>query len=216
MIVKAIKQLKNIWQPKLLESSFRNRFLISIFLLAVVLLVIARFLVYNETRPGYSIIDPVLSLFNPIDVTWLTFVLIYASLIVALYSLSFEPENFLIAIQSYTLVLSFRLVTIYLLPLNAPSTIIGLTDPFIEFFGSGQTLYRDLFFSGHTSTMFLFYLTNKNKKLRIIFLLSTFLVGLCVLIQHVHFTIDVVAAPFFAYASYRISVLINSGAKNIS
>lgn len=214
--MESIKQLKNIWQPKLLESNFRKRLFITLIFLAAILFTLARFLVYNETRPGYSIKDPVLSLFQPVDVTWLTFVLIYASLIVALISLSFDPEKLLIAIQSYSIVAGFRLVTIYLLPLNAPDTIIALTDPFIEFFGSGQTLYRDLFFSGHTSTMFLFYLTNKNKTLRIVFLISTFLVGLCVLIQHVHFTIDVVAAPFFAYTSYRISVFINPAEKKIT
>lgn len=204
------KELKNNWLIKLAEKNFRLRFFVILIFLSVVLYSLANFLAYNETRNGAGFTDPVLSLFKPVDITWFTFVLIYAALIVALTSLSFDPENFILALLSYSLVALFRLTTIFLLPLYAPDTIIPLTDPFIEFFGGGKTLYRDLFFSGHTSTMFLFYLTNKNAVLRKIFLVSTVLVGLCVLLQHVHYTVDVLAAPFFAYGSYRLAALINS------
>jgi len=212
--MKNLSDIKKIWQPKLLDKTFRTRFILSILLLAVVLLSLARFLAYNETRPGFSFNDPLLNLFNPVDVTWLTFALIYVALIIALISLSFHPENFVIAIQSYSLVAFFRLSTIFFLPLNAPASIIPLTDPFVEFFGGGQTLYKDLFFSGHTSTMFLLFLTNADKKLKSVFLVCTVLVGICVLIQHVHYTIDVLAAPFFAYTCYRIAILLVPGTKN--
>lgn len=189
--------------------SFRSRFFFSLILLAFVLFWFAKFLDYNEKIPGFVYTDPFLKLFSPLDVTWITFGLIYLALVIALVSLSFHPENFLLAIQSYTFIALLRLITIYFLPLDAPDTIIPLKDPFIEFFGGGRTLYRDLFFSGHTSTMFLFSLTATNKKLKYIFLVCTVLVAICVLIQHVHYTIDVIAAPFFAYTSYRIALLIN-------
>ncbi|MBM4172194.1 MAG: hypothetical protein FJ214_10030 [Ignavibacteria bacterium] len=181
--------------------------------LAFVLISITRFLAYNEKNSGFAFTDPILSLFNPIDVTWLTFGLIYIGLFTALFSLSFHPENFLVAIQSYSLVFLIRLCTIYLLPLDAPITTIALTDPVVQFFGDGETWFRDLFFSGHTATMFLFYLTSSSKKLKVTFLLCTFCVAVCVLIQHVHYTVDVVAAPFFSYASYRIAFLLNNKLK---
>jgi membrane-associated phospholipid phosphatase len=169
-----------------------------------------RFLVYNEKNSGFAFTDPILSLFNPIDVTWLTFGLVYVGLFTALISLSFHPEYLLIAIQSYSLMFLFRLSTIYLLPLDAPISTIALTDPVVQFFGDGETLFRDLFFSGHTATMFLFYLTSFSKRLKIVFLLCTFCVAICLLIQHVHYTVDVAAAPFFAYTSYRIAFLLNN------
>ena len=174
----------------------------------VSLFFLARFLPYNELRPGFPITDSLLNSFAAVDVTWFTFGLIYFGFIVALISLCFYPERMLIALQSYALIASLRLITIYFLPLNAPPGIIPLKDPFIEFFGGGNTLLRDLFFSGHTATMFLYYLTSPSKILKPIFLICTILIACCVLVQHVHYTIDVIAAPFFAYTSYRISSLL--------
>ncbi|MCL6099725.1 MAG: sphingomyelin synthase family protein [Bacteroidetes bacterium] len=208
-------ELKKTWREHLLDKNFRVRAGLTFFFLAVVLFSLAKFLPYNETRPGFSMDDPFLDLFSPIKVTWLTFGLIYLGLIVAVTSLSFYPEKFLLAFQSYTVIALFRLATIYFLPLNAPAATIPLRDPVVEFFGGGSTLLRDLFFSGHTSMMFLFFLVSPNKTLKRIYLIATFLVAACVLVQHVHYTIDVIAAPVFAYTGYRIALLVDSHIKNL-
>ncbi len=204
-----ITEFKKTWREKLSDPNFRFLFMLSFIILAFILYWMAKFLVYNEARPGFSFTDPFLSLFTPIKVTWVTFALIYFAVITALISLSFYPDKLMLALQSYTLVILFRLITIYFLPLNPPDSIIPLRDPVVELFGNGKTLLKDLFFSGHTATMFIFFLTAQNKKLKIIFLVSTVLVGACVLIQHVHYTIDVVIAPFVTYTSYRIALLID-------
>ena len=207
-------EIKSIWQLAFANKTYRARFAITLILLGIILFLLAKFLAYNEERPGFSFNDPFLSSFNAVDVTWLTFGLIYIGLITALGFLAFHPARMLVALQSYTLIAALRLITIYFLPLNAPIHIIPLEDPFVEFFGGGTTLLRDLLFSGHTSTMFLFFLTAKSKKLKTVFLICTILIAFCVMIQHVHYKIDVIAAPFFAYTSYRISRLINKRKKN--
>jgi membrane-associated phospholipid phosphatase len=189
--------------------------MVTLVFLAIILFSLAKFLPLNETRPGFSMDDPLLSLFNPVNVTWLTFSLIYLALLIALFSLSFHPVEMLLALQSYTVIGMLRLITIFFLPLNAPQAIIPLKDPFVEFFGGGSTLLRDLFFSGHTSTMFLFFLTCPTRKLRWVYLICTILVAVCVLLQHVHYTIDVVAAPVFAYTGYRISLIVDQRLKNL-
>lgn len=204
-----LRELKTIWQNALLDKSYRARLSITIVLLTIVLFFLAKFLAFNEKRLGFSFNDPFLSLFEPINVTWLTFGLIYIAIILGLLFLASNPSRILLVLQSYTLVAALRLITIYFLPLNAPHHIIPLKDPFVEFFGGGETLLRDLFFSGHTSTMFLLFLVSKKKILKITFLICSILVASCVLVQHVHYTIDVIAAPFFAYTCYRIARLIN-------
>jgi membrane-associated phospholipid phosphatase len=187
-------------------SSYRNRveFITSILLLAIVLFTLTNFLNYVESRIGFSFDDPILSLFEPTDLTWLTFTLIYGSLITAIVNLISQPDKLLFTIQLYILMVIVRIISMWLLPLNPPEKMILLNDPFVEFFGTGKTLTKDLFFSGHTATLFILFLTVDDKLFKRIFLLSTILVAISVLIQHVHYSIDVFAAIFFTYACYQI------------
>jgi membrane-associated phospholipid phosphatase len=187
----------------------RIELIITILLLAVILFIFPNFLAFVEERQGVILADPILELFNPIDLTWLTFGLIYISLIVAIISFATKPEILLLVLQSYSLRVIFRIVVMYSAPLDAPEKLILLNDPFVQFFGSGDVLTKDLFFSGHTATLFLLFLVSDKKQLKIIFLLCTVIVGIAVLLQHVHYTIDVFTAPFFAYSSYKIADNIN-------
>lgn len=187
-------------------SSHRNRieFITSILLLVIVLFALTNFLNYVESRNGFSFNDPILSLFEPVDLTWLTFTLIYGSLIAAIVNLISIPDKLLFTIQFYTLMVVVRIISMWLLPLNPPEKMIFLNDPFVEFFGTGKTLTKDLFFSGHTATLFILFLTAEDKLFKRIFLVSTIIVAISVLMQHVHYSIDVFAAIFFTYACYQI------------
>jgi membrane-associated phospholipid phosphatase len=98
------------------------------------------------------------------------------------------------------------MIAMYSVPLEAPVTLIPLNDPFVQLFGTGQILEKDLFFSGHTATLFLLFLISDNKILKLFFLISTLFVAVSVLLQHVHYSVDVIAAPFFAFASYKIVI----------
>ncbi|MCL6493729.1 MAG: sphingomyelin synthase family protein [Ignavibacterium sp.] len=186
--------------------SHRNRieFITSILLLTLVLFILTNFLNYVESRNGFSFNDPILSLFEPIDLTWLTFTLIYGSLIAAIINLISKPEQLLFTIQLYILMVVARIISMWLLPLNPPEKMILLNDPFVEFFGTGITLTKDLFFSGHTATLFILFLTADERLFKRIFLVSTIIVAICVLMQHVHYSIDVFAAILFTYACYQI------------
>lgn len=184
----------------------RNRieFILSFLLLAVILFILTNFLNYVESRNGFSFSDPILSLFEPTDLTWLIFTLIYGSLTAAIVNLIAKPEKLLFTIQLYILMVVVRIISMWLLPLNPPEKIILLNDPFVEFFRTGKTLTKDLFFSGHTATLFILFLTVDDRLFKGIFLLSTIIVAISVLMQHVHYTIDVFAAIFFSYACYQI------------
>lgn len=204
-----ISKTSAVWKNTFAVKSFRNRFVISIIFLAVVLFSLTNFLQFVELREGIKINDPVLKLFSPIDLTWLTFILIYGALIVAVFYLAKHPDFLLTAIQTYTIMVVFRICAMYLMPLDAPESLIPLVDPFVEFFGGGNTLENDLFFSGHTATLFILFLTAQNKKIKKIFLFATILVAAAVILQHVHYTIDVFIAPFVSFTSYKLTFWIN-------
>lgn len=197
------------WQRLLKNRTYKISIAASIAILILALFLYSNFLTLNEVRNGVSFEDPFLSWFKPINVTWLTFTLIYGGLILGIVNLIQYPKHFLIAVQTYFLIIFIRIIAMYSLPLNPTPHTIPLIDPFVQLFGNGSILMKDLFFSGHTATMFMLFLTAPTKKLKIIFLIGVFLVGGAVLIQHTHYSVDVIAAPFFAYACYRISVIFN-------
>lgn len=181
---------------------------ITVFILVTILIIFSNFLSFIEQRHGVVLPDPILKFYNPIDLTWLIFGLIYISLGIAIISFATKPDLLFIAMQSYSLLLIFRMIVMYITPFEAPENMLSLSDPLVQFFGSGNILTKDLFFSGHTATLFLFFLIADKKYLKVVFLVFTFIVALAVLLQHVHYTVDVVVAPVFAYASYRIIKLL--------
>lgn len=197
-----LKRNESIWLPLLKTSRFRIQFLLTLFLLLLALLTYRNFLDFAELRPGVVLPDPILKLYNPIDLTWLIFGIIYLCLIIGVFALARKPERLLLAFQAYTALVLVRIIAMYLMPLEAPERLIVLKDPFVEMFGSGESLTKDLFFSGHTATLFLLFLVAENKLLKILFLASAIVVGVVIILQHVHYVIDVFAAPFFTYACF--------------
>lgn len=200
---------ESVWLPLLKSSKFRIQFLITLLLLIVSLSGYRRFLDFAEARPGVVIPDPILQLYNPIDLTWLIFGMIYLCLIIGLFALARKPEKLLLAFQAYTVVVLVRMIAMYLVPFEAPEKLIVLKDPFVEMFGSGESLTKDLFFSGHTATLFLLFLVVESKKLKFVFLSSAVIVGITIILQHVHYVVDVFAAPFFTYVCYKLVVSLN-------
>lgn len=196
--------MKNNWKEFFSLKRNRYEFYFSALFIAAVLFSLTSFLNYVELRQGVILNDPLLKLFTPVNLTWLIFGLIYISLAAGVISFIPRPEKLLFALQVYSVMVIFRIAAMFLLPLDPPAGTLILLDPFVEFFGTGKTLTKDLFFSGHTATLFMLYLVSEKKILKNIFLISTIFVGISVLLQHIHYVIDVFAAPFFAYTAYRV------------
>jgi PAP2 superfamily C-terminal len=192
------------WKSSFADKKFRIELLVTAIITVILFYFIPEFLDFVESRPGAVLPDPLLNIFSPVDVTWLTFIIIYLSVVIGLASFARDPRQILFAAQSYGLLIIFRVVAMYLTPFAAPEKILPLNDPFVQLIGSGVVLTKDLFFSGHTATLFIIFLIEKNLKLKVLFLLLTIAVAVCVIIQQVHYSIDVLAAPFFAYGSFSL------------
>ncbi len=64
----------------------------------------------------------------------------------------------------------------------------------------------DFFFSAHTGLPVLMtFIFWKEKKTRIFFIIASLAMGTSVLLGHIHYSIDVFAAPFMAYGIYILS-----------
>ena len=60
-----------------------------------------------------------------------------------------------------------------------------------------------------SKSLFLLFLVTANRKLKYVFLVNTFLVGLSVILQKAHYSIDVFVAPFIAYGVFKFILYIN-------
>ncbi len=192
------------WKAYLGYPRGRRELLLAIGMIVLAMVVFSHFVDFVEARPGVRLDDPVLRLTTPIDLTWPIFLMVYGSLICGVIALLRHPQRLVFALQLYALMVVSRIMAMYLIPLDPPAHMIALRDPIVELFGAGQLLTRDLFFSGHTATLFILFLTANRRVTRIAFMVLTLVVAAAMLLQHVHYSIDVVAAFFFTYADYAL------------
>lgn len=111
------------------------------------------------------------------------------------------PCYFLKAMYLVIAITLSRIITIYLVPLDPPPGLIVLKDPLTSITYGGLYLFisKDLFFSGHTANLFMFYLRLQKKRDKQFALFATIAVGSLLLVQHVHYTVDVIVAFIFTY-----------------
>ncbi|MEO8734366.1 MAG: phosphatase PAP2-related protein, partial [Flavobacteriales bacterium] len=107
------------------------------------------------------------------------------------------------------LMLVLRMLAMSLLTFEPPPDIIPLIDPFTQgFYPGGTPFLKDLFFSGHTATLMIMALLAESWLIRRIAALATAAIGLLVLIQHVHWTVDVLAAIPAAWLAWQGAALV--------
>jgi hypothetical protein len=193
------------WRRALTQPAFRGSWLLLLVLLfGLVVPVVPGFFHYIQQRPGAVLADPVLAVLPRHDVAWPIFGLMYGSVVVAVGWLTRHPQLFLRGLWAYLLSLALRMAAIWLVPLLPPLTILPMPDPFLaQIFhtAASEAITHDLFFSGHTATVAVLALAVRGW-LRPVLGLAMLAVGVLVLVQRVHYTCDVVAAPLFAWLAY--------------
>ncbi|MBD2767148.1 hypothetical protein IC235_04460 [Hymenobacter sp. BT664] len=173
----------------------------------VLVLVVPHFYQFIQSRPGQQLADPLLALLPIRDVSSPTFALIYGSSVATIAFLLPRPQLLLRGLWAYFFLQVLRMLTLWLVPLDPPTELVVLHDPMMDhLFGvTTQPIVRDLFFSGHTATMTLLALVVRGPWWRWGLALMTAAVGTLVLVQRVHYSYDVLAAPFFAWLAYWIA-----------
>lgn len=195
------------WSKAWARPGYRTRLGLVLLLLVGLLPIVPGFYHFVQSRPGRSLSDPLLDLLPVHDVSVPTFALIYGAIIVTLVYLLPRPQHLLRALWAYYLLQLLRMLTLWLLPLEPPAALVTLHDPVMDsiFAVTTQPIVRDLFFSGHTATMVLLMLAGRGRRWRQVLGLMTVAVGLLVLVQRVHYSYDVLAAPFFAWLAYYMA-----------
>lgn len=202
--------MKDNWQKYWQEKRNRTVLINSAAFLSVVLFCFLHFLTFIEGCKGYIFNDPILNLFAPIDLSLPTFIITYSFVLSGIIITFRIPGLFVKLVQGYAILTLFRIISLYSITLEPPAAIIPLQDIFLQStFYSGRVNLKDLFFSGHTAILFLFAFDFKNRLLKRLFIFAGIVIGILLMLQHVHFSVDVFAAPAFAYFTILIREKIN-------
>jgi hypothetical protein len=107
------------------------------------------------------------------------------------------------ALKAVSLFIMIRAMFVSLTHIGPYPSKLELDSRLLDFITSGN----DLFFSGHTGLPFLIALIFWNHLyIRVLFLSSSVVFGVIVLLSHLHYSIDVFAAFFITYSIYHIAI----------
>ena len=194
-----IISIRGAWGEAWKESSFRLSFLLAILSFSVFPWKAATYFQWVQQRECIVLNDFILALIPSKNLSYPIFSIIYCTVIYLVIRLLVTPKTFVWFAWAFNLETVFRFLTIYFVALNPPSGIVDLHDPVAAMFiyGENMPITKDLFFSGHTATMVFACYFLPLKKEKILAIVLSILLALFLLIQHVHYTIDIVLAPFF-------------------
>jgi hypothetical protein len=198
------------WKKAWADRRFRLTTIVASIMLVIILASFPVFFGYIEQREGTLLNDHLLRYIPAVDVSIPTFLIIWSMTILIWIRCVQDPEIFIVFLSCFVLLCLSRIITITLVPLNPPEGLIPLKDPLSSIFygGTDKFIQKDLFYSGHTSIQLLMFFTLKKKTDKLLGLLSSIAIGTLVLVQHVHYTIDVLAAIIFSYGIYRLGLLV--------
>jgi membrane-associated phospholipid phosphatase len=188
-----------VWKINWQSSDYRKKLITGLILISFILFSLPFFYQAIEQRNGISFNDYLLSWLPAYDLSIYIFTVIWSMTLLTFSRFKQDPNIFLTFLWGFILINLSRFVSIGLIPLNAPADLIPIHDPISNHFYGPKFITKDLFFSGHTAAMFLMFLCLKKRTDKILALLATIIIGIAVLLQHVHYTMDVVMAPVITY-----------------
>lgn len=198
--------IKENWQEAFSKRDFKISFFLSILLALTTISLTSKWLLYNESRSSAPINDWILELFTPLDLNIPIFFFTQTAVVIGLITSALLPYHLIKTLLGVTFIALLRIIAMYFVPLEPPLDMIPLRDPLIEgFFFGGKVIVKDLFFSGHTSNLILLGLITPFNKVRFYLFLSAIVVAIMLILQHVHYTIDILVVPLFALLAIAIA-----------
>lgn len=143
---------------------------------------------------------PIINLSNQITVFLLTCIII--SVLDLWYTYNFyEVEKLAL---KYACSILVKTVTLYITPLDVPKGYIVMQDKISAFISNSSAAYgKDLFFSGHTVLAYLCFVSTTNFYTSTLLFICMILLGISLMINRAHYSIDIFMAPFVGYACHK-------------
>jgi hypothetical protein len=200
------------WKSALSDRSFLLKLLITPGLFLVYSAITQKLGNYVEMRKGVILNDKLLEIIPSFDFSLSIFILLYSSLTIVIISHLHKPKVILRIIEMHFLVAVVRQICILCVALEPPIGIIVLRDVFLEntVYPRNSPLTKDLFFSGHVASIWLYSLCSENKMIKYYLGFATILMSFMILSMRVHYSYDVYGAFFFTTIIYFIPTWVKS------
>ncbi|HWA35214.1 MAG TPA: phosphatase PAP2-related protein [Cyclobacteriaceae bacterium] len=156
-------------------------------------------------KPGYLLNDYFLGFFTPRDLSLYIFIILYAATVQTIISHWKDPEVIILASTVYVAMNIVRTATMYLITLEPPTGIILLEDPISSLLYPDTGFAKDLFFSGHISTIMVTVFVERNTGARRAKIAGAVMMAVLLAWQHVHYSVDLIVAPLATYGVFLIA-----------
>ncbi|MBI5630586.1 MAG: hypothetical protein HY921_06855 [Elusimicrobia bacterium] len=122
-------------------------------------------------------------------------------------AIAYYPRRMPFLLFLLSVFITVRSLFIFLSPIGPPSGMMdmGQRDYLFSHLMGTWTFQNEFVFSGHTSIPFLFFLFFETPILKGVLLLGSIAMGVCVLLSHNHYSVDVLGAYFVSYSIYVLS-----------
>ncbi len=202
-----LQTLCSSWKNAWIAVDFRVKLILALGIFLAGALQFPTYLRNIQLRKGVMLQDIILDALPAIDVSVPIFTLLYGTLVYMLIKTLKNASLFLLFAMTFVFETVLRMLTIALVPLDPPLSLVELKDPLTEavVYASNQAITKDLFFSGHTATMVMVWIFLRGKTDKIIGAVACLSLALLLLVQHVHYSADVLAAFAFTFGSYQLA-----------
>jgi hypothetical protein len=205
------RTIKEIWVEALQSPKTRSKILLASVVTIIMLSGMPFFFGHIEKRERCCIKRLGAGLPACLQCIPLIFALIWGMAALIVYRALYNPNIYIKYAWTLFFVNLTRMITILVFALDPPHGMVHLIDPITGIFYGNAVITKDLFYSGHTSTMVLVFLCLDKRNDKIIGFIAIICVMVLLLIQHIHYTIDVLAAPVFVYIIYLYHLFSKAG-----
>jgi hypothetical protein len=122
-------------------------------------------------------------------------------------ALAYYPRRTPFLVFLLAVYMAIRTAFVFLSPIGPPMGMLDMSqlDYIFSKIMGAWTFNNEFVFSGHTGIPFLFFLFFETPRLKGLMLAGSIVMGVCVLLSHNHYTVDVLAAYFTSYSIYKLA-----------
>jgi len=161
---------------------------------------------YVERTPGNPAVDLFLGILPVVNLNFLIVEGALAAIALSVILVLAKPQYLLFTLKAGAIFIATRAMFIAVTHIGIYP---GQINPDVGFFDriyTGLGLEAGFFFSGHTGLPLLMALILWNKKFwRYAYIILSIVFGIAVLFAHIHYTMDVLAAPYMTYGIFKMS-----------